>query len=214
MNANTSMVPVAALAALEQALNAALALDPVTLQRLAALQGKVIAVDIRGSGVVLHLAPQADGLRLMGHFDGSVDTTLRGTPLALLRMSASRPGEGLFTGDVTIDGDVELGQRLQQILRRLDIDWEEHLSRLTGDVVGHQIGQALRGLVAFGKSAAQSLGLDLGEYLQEERRAVPTRSEVDAFIAEVDRVRMATDRLEARVVRLHRALRDPVQETH
>jgi len=204
----TSMVPVAALAALEQAVNAALALDPFTQARLTSLQGKVIAIDISGTGLLLHLAPQADGLRLMGSYDGQADTTLRGAPLSLLRMTASRPGEGLFSGDVTIEGDVELGQKLQNILRSLNIDWEEHMSRLTGDVVGHQLGRAARGLKDFARNAASTLGLDLGEYLQEERRTVPGRSEVEAFVAEVDQLRMASDRLAARIKRLHQALHD------
>lgn len=209
MNSTASMIPVAALLALEQAVNATLALDPHTQRRLAALRGKVIAITLQGIGVTLYVAPQLDGLRLMGSYDGPVDTTLRGTPLALLRMPAGRAGEGLFSGAVTIDGDVETGQQLQRILQGLDIDWEEHLSRLTGDVLAHQIGNALRGLAAFGKNAVSTFGLNLGEYLQEERHLVPTQPEVEAFVAEVDILRMAADRLDARIKRLHKALHDP-----
>lgn len=208
MNSTASMIPVAALLALEQAVNATLALDPQTQQRLSTLNGKVIAIALQGSGVTLFLAPQQEGLRLMGHYDGSVDTTLRGSPFALLRMPMGRAGEGLFTGDVTIDGDVEVGQKLQRILQGLDIDWEEHLSRLTGDVIGHRIGNTLRDLATFGKKAVATFGLNLGEYLQEERRAVPAQPEVEAFVAEVDTLRMAADRLEARIKRLHKALHD------
>lgn len=209
MNGTASMIPVAALLALEQTINATLALDPTSVQRLANLQGKVIALAIQGTAITLHIAPQQRGLRLMGAYDGPVDTTLRGTPLALLRMSAGRSGEGLFTGAVTIDGDVETGQQLQRIFKGLDIDWEEHLSRLTGDVIGHQLGNALRSLADFGKNTVSTFGLNLGEYLQEERHVVPTRSEVDAFVAEVDTLRMAADRLEARIKRLHTMLHDP-----
>ncbi|HEY0634765.1 MAG TPA: SCP2 sterol-binding domain-containing protein [Gammaproteobacteria bacterium] len=213
MNDTASMIPLAALLALEQALNATLALDPVTLRRLAAMQGKVLALEIQSIGVTLYLAPQHHGLRLMGHYDGEVDTTLRGAPLALLRLPAGRSGEGLFSGAVTIDGDVESGQQLQRILQGLDIDWEEHLSRLTGDVVGHQLGNLLRGLAAFGKKAVSTFGLNLGEYLQEERRTIPARAQVEAFVAEVDAVRMAADRLEARIKRLHKALHDPASSS-
>jgi ubiquinone biosynthesis protein UbiJ len=202
------MIPVAALMAMEQAINATLALDPNTLRRLARLDGKVIAVDMQGTGVKIYVMPNADGLRLMGHYDGTVDTTLRGAPLSLLRMSSGKAGEGLFSGEVTIEGDVETGQQLQRILRGLDIDWEEHLSRLTGDVIGHQIGQTVRGIAGFGKNALATFGLNLGEYLQEERTVLPANAQVTAFINEVDTLRMAVDRLEARIKRLHLALHD------
>ena len=66
-------------------------------------------------------------LRLMGDFDGEADTTLRGAPFALLRMRMARSGEGMFSGDVTIDGDVELGTQMQRIFDQLDIGWEEHI---------------------------------------------------------------------------------------
>ena len=208
MKDSASMIPVAALMSLEQAINATLALDPATLQRLAKLEGKVIAVDIQGTGVIVYLAPQPKGLRLMGHFDGDADTTLRGAPLALLRMSSGTAGEGLFSGEITIDGDVETGQQLQRILRGLDIDWEEHISRLTGDVIGHQLGQTMRGIVTFGRNAVTAFGLNLGEYLQEEKGTLPTAPEVKAFVGDVDTLRMAADRLDARLKRLHRALHD------
>ena len=90
MSGQVSMLGVAALAGLEQALNAALALDPKTLERLGRLQGRVIAVELSGTGIRLLLQPERNALRLMGHYDGVVDTTLRGSPFALLRMSAGR----------------------------------------------------------------------------------------------------------------------------
>lgn len=208
MKNTVSMAPVAALMALEQVVNGALALDPDTLRRLARLTGKVIAIDIRGTGLTVYVAPQSNGLRLMGHYDGTVDTTLHGAPLSLLRMSAGKAGEGLFSGDVTLEGDVETGQQLQRALHALDIDFEEHISRLTGDVIGHQLGNTVRGLADFGKHALATFGLNLGEYLQEERQFIPANAQVDAFINEVDHLRMAVDRLEARIKHLQHTLHE------
>lgn len=208
MRSSVSMVPVVALMTMEQALNATLALDPATLQRLARLDGKVIAIDMLGTGLIVYLAPKPDGLRLMGHYDGETDTTIRGSPLALLRMSSTTPGEGLFSGEVTIDGDVETGQKLQKILHSLDIDWEEHISRITGDVVAHQIGNTMRDIAAFGRNALTTFGLNLGEFLQEERQVLPVYAQVAAFVDDVDALRAAADRLEARIKRLHHALHD------
>lgn len=201
------MIDVAALAVLEQALNAALALDPKTGARLARLQGRVIAVELRGTGITLTLQPTAEGkLRLMGDYDGEIDTTLRGAPFALLRMSSGRTGEGMFSGEVEIDGDVELGQQIQRVFEKLDIDWEEHLSRLTGDIIAHQIGNSMRGLFAWGQRSADHLGRDTADYLQEENDTLPLDWEVEEFIQGVDSLRGGVDRIEARVKRLSKKI--------
>ena len=197
------MIGVAALAGLEGALNAALALDPQTGKRLARLQGKLIAIELRGTGITLTLQPTVEGrLRLMGDYDGGVDTTLRGAPLALLKMSTGRTGEGMFSGEVEIDGDVELGTQIQRLFEQLDIDWEEHLSRLTGDIVAHQIGNTMRALFAWGRRSADHLGMDTADYLQEESDTLPVDWEVEEFIQGVDTLRSGVDRIEARVRRL------------
>ena len=197
------MIDVAALAVLEQAVNAAIALDPKTISRLARLEGRVIAIELSGTGITLALQPTIEGkLRLMGDYDGEVDTTLRGAPFALLRMSSGRTGEGLFKGGVEIDGDVELGTQIQRVFEQLDIDWEEHISRLTGDIIAHQIGNTVRGLFAWGERAAEHLGRDSADYLQEERDVLPVDWEVEEFIKGVDTLRSDVDRIEARVKRL------------
>jgi ubiquinone biosynthesis protein UbiJ len=206
MNREASMLGVAALATLEQALNAAIALDPKTVERLARLQGRVIAIELKGTGIRLVMAPGAEGVRLMGHFDGEVDTTLRGAPFALLRMSTGRAGEGMFSGEVEIDGDVELGQQVQRVFEKLDIDWEEHLARLSGDIIAHQIGNTVRGLFSWSKRSAEHLGEDTADYLQEETETLPVPWEVEEFIEQVDTLRSGVDRIEARVKRLQRKL--------
>lgn len=200
-----SMVYVAGIAAIEQALNGVLALDPQTRERLRELDGKVIAVVFKGLGTTLYFTPEGDRLRVMGYYDGRPDTVLRGTPLAFMRLRTGDAAGGLFGGEVSVEGDVELGQRLQRLLDRVDLDWEEHLSRLTGDVVAHQVGSLMRGAFAWGRNAVDSLRRDAGEYLQEEVQLLPAKGEVAAFLGEVDRLRDDADRLEARIRQLHKA---------
>jgi ubiquinone biosynthesis protein UbiJ len=199
---------VAALGALETALNAALALDPDTLRRLADLDGKVIALELQQPSFTLYLAPHAKGLRLMAYFDGAADTTLTGTPAGFLKLARSTPGSGLFTGEVSIRGDVELGRRFQHIFNTLDFDWEEHLAHLTGDVIAHQTGNLLRGFGAWVQQAGESLRRSSGDYLKEESGILPTRPEVEAFARAVEALRSDADRLEARIKHLRRRLND------
>lgn len=199
-------LPTAVTAAIEVALNRVLQLDEDTLSRLQDLQGKIIAIEIRGLDVSLYLIPEADKLSVYGRFEAEPDTILCGTPLELMRMSlAKHAGDVVLTGGVEISGDVELGQQFSEILEAMDIDWEEHLSHVTGDLVAHKVGNVVRGALAWGQQTADTLGKDVAEYLQEENDTLPNSDEVEEFLTRVDVVRTDVDRLEARVRRLEAA---------
>ena len=86
----------------------------------------------------------------------------------------------------------------------VDIDWEEHLSRLVGDVVAHEVGGAARAARAFGRRAGRTAEQNLREYLQEEARLLPTRYELKELLDAVDVLRDDVERLAARVERLRR----------
>ena len=197
------MLPTAATAALEAALNRYLALDPDSLRRMAELDGRVIGLQWRGTALALYFLLGPQGVQVLGHYEGEPDTLLSGSPLALAELGLGGDRErALFSGAVEIRGDTETGQRFQQILEAMDIDWEEHLSHLVGDVAAHQAGRLVRAGRQYLHSSADTLRQDLGEYLTEEAQLLPARIQVDNFLADIDRLRMDADRLEARVQRL------------
>lgn len=200
-------LPTAIAAVIETAINQVLALDPDTLERIQSLRGKVIAIELQGMNVSLYLIPGEHGLNVYGHFEGEADTMLRGTPLAMAKMGlASEAGDVLFAGDVEITGNVELGQQFREILDGLDIDWEEHLSRITGDIVAHKLSNLVRGVVRWGKDTAGTLSQDAAEYFQEESRDLPSQQEVENFLKAIDVLRSDVDRLEVRYLRLRERL--------
>lgn len=190
-------------AALENALDRYLSLDPDVAARLAPLNGKVLEVELRGIDLHFYLLPAGHSIQVQGHYEGKPDACLRGAPLSLARLALSEQGRRtLFSGAVQLEGDTEFGQQLQDILNAVDIDWEEQLARLTGDVVAHQAGNAARGAQQWAGKTRESLTLDLADYLHEETRQVPARGEVERFVAEVDTLRSDIERLAARVKRL------------
>jgi ubiquinone biosynthesis accessory factor UbiJ len=196
-------VSAAAFATLEQLLNQAIRLDPETPKRLSPLHGRVIELQMVGLGLSLFLIPEPNGIQLLSAFEGEADCTLRGTPLDLARMRGSQESANqLFRGSVEISGDSHLAQQFGDFLAGLDIDWEEQLSKLTGDVIAHEIGNATRGLLSWGRSQTQTFEQNLQEYLQEELRLTPSRLEIDPFFSDVDRLRDDVERLEARIARL------------
>ncbi|QKT03667.1 SCP2 sterol-binding domain-containing protein [Ectothiorhodospiraceae bacterium 2226] len=190
-----------------QAVNAALRLDPAAPRRLARLAGKTIALELRGTPWTVYCVPAEGGLALRDHSDAPADARIRATPLTYLRLALSDDSTDLvFAGEVQVEGDVELGQRFQRLLTGLDIDWEERLAQLIGDVAAHQLMRAARATGAWSKATAHNLALDLGEYLQDETRLLPPRALVEDYLAAVDRTRSDVDRLEQRVRRLAQRL--------
>lgn len=202
-----ALISSALLSALERTLNATLQLDPAIGQRLARLHGKVICLEITGFDLRIYFIPTPEGLQLYGQIEGEPDCTLSGSLLALASLGLSDDkGAELFAGGVQVHGDAALAHRFGKILADLDIDWEEHLSRLIGDIPAHQAGKLYRHARQWAGKSRQTLELDLGEYLQEELRWLPLPEELDAFNAEVDELRDDAERLQARLERLQRTL--------
>ena len=195
----TAEITVATTAAIEQAINSLLRLDPDSRAMMSRFSGKVIALQIEGTGLTLYCLPGEDGMNIMTAYEGPVDTTIAGRPWAILRLALGDSKKVLFSGDVTIHGDVELGQRFKQTLDRLDIDWEEHLARLTNDVVAHKAGYVASEIGKWLNNAAQRLSRDGAEYLQQEIYTTPTRADVEGFYRDVETLRDDVDRLQARL---------------
>ncbi len=192
----------------ETACNSALAQDPEVRERLGALEGKVIAVELLGLGIRLFFFPHAQGVQVLSHYEGEADTTvLRGAPLSLLRLSLSaKPADELFAGGVELRGDTATGQAFQDILRALDLDWEELLSRVAGDDIAHQTGRLLRSAGAQLRHTGRTVEMNVSEYLHEEADLLVNRHAIDDFLHAVDDLRSDADRLEARVHRLEATL--------
>ncbi len=196
-------------APLEITINRYLRMDPDAFTVLTSLEGKVIGIEFRGFDVAFFLKVGKGAIHVLGDYEGEPDTRLVGTPIALTKLGlSSQGGDGLFAGDVEIRGDIETGRRFKRFLDGIDIDWEEQLSHLVGDVIAHQVGNAVRGAVAWGRQAVDTISQDAAEYLQEESRDLPRPEEVEAFLGDVDVLRADADRLAARVKRLQERVQD------
>ena len=192
--------------ALETAFNQYLALDPEISRKFAALHGSSIGIELLGTGIKLFFIPDQNGrVQILSRLEHAPDCMIRGTLPALLRSSGDSASNQVFSGDVQIIGNTALAQKFTRLLLQVDIDLEEQLSRVTGDVIAHEVGNRVRQTSAWLQRAGKNAGLDLQEYLQEEIRVLPNPLELQNFYADVDDLRDAVERLEARVQRLQQA---------
>jgi len=160
-----------------------------------------------GKRVSFRLAPLPD-LRLLildsGLVDASIpqgeapdDLTVTVKPGALPLLLAR---DEAVLGEVELAGPADLAGTVQALVRDLEWDAEEDLSKLLGDVLAHRVADAARGMLAWQKEAALRLGQNVGEYLTEEQGLLAPGA--DALAREVQAAAEDCARLERRVDRL------------
>lgn len=206
-------LPIPFLSAIEAAINIWLKLDGESLEKLKPLESKIIRFHITGLELNLYFLPSSSGINVLGNYpkeeEGSVDATIHGSPMALIRLStAENAGETLLKTDVEIDGDTRVAEKFSAVLREIDIDWEELLSKLVGDIVAHQAGQFSREAIRWLDETNQAMQKNTAEYISEEGKLSPADAEVTYYMDQVDNLRMGVDRLDARISTLKSHLKE------
>lgn len=190
-------------AALETALNRALGLDPTVARRLGELDGEVFHLACTAPAINLYLAPRAGRVDLKSFHDGEVTTSIRGTARDFADLAtADDAAAALINGNIELSGDSAPLMSLQRTLSDLALDWEAPLVDTLGDVAGHQLAEALRGLFSWGRMAQGSLLRQLEEFIHEEARLSPPRDELEDFYEDVALLSQRVERLQARIRRL------------
>lgn len=205
----------AALASAEAIIHSALRYDPGTRLALAALAPHVLAIKFTAPDCTLYLVPSEQGLDLRGHYEGDITTQLQGSVAAMITLLKS-DRVNLKDSGVQIIGSTHFIAELQQILKQVDIDWEEILTQVLGDVVGHQGAEILRAKISWSADRAHNIQRLTSEFLTQELRALPSKPELQYFYQQVDDVRLDVDRAEARLQQLFARLQQKAapQESH
>lgn len=127
-------------------------------------------------------------LYILDSIPAHIDVTITSTTAGFVRYALLQDRTALH-----ITGSIAVAETLQQLLGNLDIDWEEELSKHTGDVIAHQAMRFMQNL--------RTIELDqmVAEYLQEEIKVLPTKTEMQEYLHAVDQLRSDVDRIEARI---------------
>jgi ubiquinone biosynthesis protein UbiJ len=131
------------------------------------------------------------------------DATITIPPSLLLRLMAKDESAKL---QIKVDGDTHLATALAKVLSHVRWDYEDDLSKLTGDVSANKIGEFTRQSVSSVKDTAINLAEMLSEYWQEEKPLLAKKRHVEQFNTEVDTLRADVERLEKRLNKLTKKL--------
>ena len=198
-------VPEAMLVPFQAALDSLVAARLRSRDQVKALDGRVVATKLNELELTLYMCAEGERLLLRNSHAGAVDATLAGSLPAFIGALA-KPGHTLPEG-ITVEGDATLIRDLRALLAGLEFDWEDRLSKFTGDPVAHGLGEMARRTGRAVGYAGDRLLRDVAEYLREETRQVVSRAEVSAFVDGVDAVRDDVERFAARMAQIEAARR-------
>lgn len=182
------------------ALNALLVTQPAARARLAGHAGKVLRLAL--PGINLDLGVDAEGGFTAAPAEGEAALHLTPDPAALPRWLGGGTLNELFRAE----GDGVLAADLARALA--DFDWVLALRPWLGDIAASRVDAFLRGFAPWRDTALQSAGRNLAEYAVHEAGLLADPQAIRAFVTEVDALREAADRLQARLRHLEARRRD------
>lgn len=189
---------------IEAALNAYLNIDENSKRRLGKAAGKSLQVELKPFELFFTCKVNETNVELTGLATDDATAKVKGTPLQLAGVAISRSNrQQFFAEDLTIEGDAEFAQQVIDLFDSVEIDWEEHLAALIGDVPAYQVSKYKNKFKKWLRSSSSSLAQDISDFLHEEAAWFPVREELNEFFEDIDSLRMDTDRLESRIGLLH-----------
>ncbi len=179
-------LPVPFALALQGGFNRLVSLDEDSQRRLNKLQHKLLQLKITTLDLDIYLLFHSDRVEVLEDFAAEPDATIAGPPFSMLSLAG---GGDVSNSSVEISGDVELAQQVSRMLQQIDIDWEEHFSKITGDAVAHQLGNIARGIQRFTTRSRDSMQSNTADYLRDETGHLPHDWELESFSNDVDDLR-------------------------
>jgi ubiquinone biosynthesis protein UbiJ len=187
--------------ALLQAFNHLLAAAPWAREKLVPFAGRRARLVLGPLPLAFRIAPDGT-FESLGAGEPSVEIVLPATaPLALIE------GREAMMRGAHITGAADFAEALGFVLRKLDWDVEEDLSRVVGDIAAHRLAKTAGSIAAAQADAARRLAENVGEYLRYEQPAGVDQRAMAAFAGEVGALRQAADALERRLAALEQSTR-------
>jgi ubiquinone biosynthesis protein UbiJ len=182
---------------INKAMNKSLSYDVISVKKLDAFNDSVIHIMLLSTPFEFYIKVQDREILLSTTHSGEINTTIKGTPIALFSMNAEEPIAGIK--NVEINGDANTGQFFAKWMKNLDPDWEEAWCDLLGDGMGVRASNIAKSLLDFGQRFKQAIVSNTSEYLVEESRDLIAPSEMEDFLDDVDDLKADTARLEQQI---------------
>jgi len=179
---------------LETGVNQLHQLDSSAVIKRKQLNGTIIGVSLKELDIPLYFVISDQQIDVLNKFEGQTDCTIRVSFSALKQLQDNHQLTNLIkSGELEVEGDIQLVQQFANLLTDMKIDWEEHLSQKVGDVVAHKFCYHTKQL--FTVTQSKAIEKQAALYITEEAKLAPSGLEVAYFCDQVNTLETETDKL-------------------
>lgn len=190
---------------LERALAQLLELDPPSRAQARALAGRSLRLTLLPGPLHFCLLFTESGIAVDGHDAGTADTRICMDPAALAAvLEGGTPVTGIR--GLEMEGDTGLASEVLGLFRQLRPDLLAPLRQLLGGGPAHAVERAAQRATRTVRTGAREARTAGHKWLTSPNGPLPDPAVVAAQLDEIDELRLATDRLEARIRRLQQRL--------
>lgn len=187
----------------EELLNRILAKDSYLRSRLKIFSGKSLQISVYPPGITVTVLFERDRIRLLSSpaelLDIEITASIRGNVSELLPLLIEKPDRRpLSNPAITVTGDVNFIQDIYASLHNLDIDWEDYLAPMLGNLITNELSQFGEDLQEWSQQVSSNMRRNVDEYLKEEERIFPKKEQLKDFGEELDRLKLKIDRVKAK----------------
>jgi ubiquinone biosynthesis protein UbiJ len=205
---------------IETVINKLLNLDSDSQNRLQKLSGRTLQVSVTELPwpLLFSFSDQVDvRVVILSSTNESVDPT----PDCLIELDletlpklqdSSQLTQLIQQKKLNLIGDIYVAQTFSTLIKDLDIDWEEQLSKYTGDVVAHQTFTSAKNLFERAKQTLNQKAEKVSRNLRQSNSIAVTQNEVILYCEDVSDLRSSTERLAARIALLEKTANDTSEQ--
>ena len=197
------MIALIILPALEKLINAALQSDSDALAKIAILQNQVIEINCTDWKIRFFIVCTNSELQFEKKYSGAAHTIITGTLTNFLQIfMKGADTKSIFEHPIEITGNTHNMTVLRDTFKNIDLDLEEKLSHMVGDVLAHKICFHVKETKKTLRNTAKKVGLQAEEYIYFEGKNLPTRKQVEKLYEDIGTLRNDVERAEQRIALL------------
>ena len=192
----------------ERIINYVIQNDPHIEKKISPLIGKSIRVEAKSPELFFSITINENSINITSsdfeQKDLAPDLLVSGELRDLISMLLSTGN--LIGGNISVKGDIQFAQDLNEALRSLNLNWSDILGPMLGQAATSEIEKFFNVSRAWSLEFRDSLKRDIEGYLKEEKKVIPTNDDAQEFYDDIDRLKFKIDRIKARADLLSSAL--------
>ena len=183
----------------EKIINQLIESDDHIKDKLSAFSGKSIQIESSSPDFLFTIHFNSKKVSVNGpdsEEEESPDIKVSGETKELLGLLINQ--HSLSSRAITLKGDIQFAQDLNNTLLSLNIDWFNLFAPILGPVVTNELERFLLKAKTWSSKTAVNLKRNIDEYLREERKLFPHNANLQDFGDSVDQLKLKIDRTKAR----------------